>query len=294
MQAAHLVVLASATVFILGAIWGLYWLPVRALGGMGLPGPAGTAAITAAAVLILAPFVLRQPRIVLRTDPLAMAGTVLGGAAFALYSVGFLYGDVALIILLFYLTPVWSTLFGRVLLGWVTPPVRRVAIIMGLAALTIMLGGDGDLPVPQGLGEWMGLFSGLLWSISTICLRVRPEPPATLAAFVFAFGALTTAMVMMPWLGPGPPGVPLGDLWPALGLAALTGAIWWVPSLIALMWAVPKLDPARVGILLMAEVMVGLISAALLSGEDMSVTEMLGGALVLAAALLELWPLRRR
>ena len=82
---------ASAIVVATGVFWGLYWLPVRALAGLGLAGPWGTAAITLAAALVLAPAALMRGALA-AADRVALASIALGGAAFALYSIGFVYG----------------------------------------------------------------------------------------------------------------------------------------------------------------------------------------------------------
>jgi drug/metabolite transporter (DMT)-like permease len=82
-------------------------------------------------------------------------------------------------------------------------------------------------------------------------------------------------------------------IWPALGLAVATGALFWVISTAALIWAAARLEPARVGILLMTEVVVGAASAAWLAGERLAPLEAAGGTLVLAAGLLEVWPAGR-
>jgi drug/metabolite transporter (DMT)-like permease len=44
----------------------------------------------------------------------------------------------------------------------------------------------------------------------------------------------------------------------------------------------------------MIEVLIGGVSAALLAGEHLAPMEMAGGALVLIAAVLEVWPVRQR
>lgn len=280
--------IATAIVVFTGTLWGFYWLPVRGLETSGLPGPWGTVAITLAAVLVLSPLALRQREALRQADPVALGAILLGGAAFALYSVGFVYGRVALIILLYFLTPVWSTLIGRFVMGWHTPRLRVVAILVGLLGLGVMLSAEGDLPLPRGLGEWMALIAGLMWSFATTGMRSRAELPPLVAAFVFAIGAalvaLGTALWLEPWRG-------LSGAWaPTLGLALVTGALWWGASIASLMWATVRLEPARVGILLMSEVIVGAGSAALLAGEHLHPLEIAGGALVILAGALEVWP----
>ena len=282
--------LASGIVLATGVFWGLYWLPVRGLDRIGLNGAWGTAAITLAAAILLAPVALRGGRRV-AGDRIAIASIAAGGAAFALYSIGFVYGRVAMIILLWFLSPVWSTLIGRWIMGWPTPRLRLVAIVVGLAGLVVMLGADGAVPLPRELGEWMTLVGGLLWSISTTGIRVRAELDPPQAAFVFACGAAVTALLLSPLLEP-PPIVADGDLAVAVGLALVTGGLWWGVSLSALMWATARLDPARVAILLMTEVLVGAVSAAVVAAETLRPLEIVGGALVLLAGALEVWPIR--
>jgi drug/metabolite transporter (DMT)-like permease len=286
--------LASLIVLVTGAFWGFYWIPVRALAATGLEGAWGTLSITLAASLLLMPVALRRRRELAGTSPVVLLSVALGGAAFTLYSVGFVYGRVAIVILLYFLTPVWSTLIGRYLMGWHTPRRRLVAIAVGLAGLGIMLGADGQAPLPSGAGEWMALAAGLLWSFATTGIRAKPALGPLEAAFVFAAGASLAALALTLSLAPLPTGEAVGA---AAGriliLSVFTGGSWWVLSTAALMWAAPRLDPARVGILLMSEVAVGAASAALLAGEHLTALEVAGGAMVLAAGVLEMRRSRR-
>ena len=285
--------IATGIVAAAGLLWGLYWLPVRALDGLGLPGAWGTVAITLAATLLIAPLALARRRDLAATPLLALLAIATGGAAFALYSMSLVYGRVAIVILLYFLTPVWSTLIGRYVMGWPATPLRVAAILLGLAGLGIMLGADGTLPRPQGIGEWMALVAGLLWSIGTTGMRTSSTLAPGPSAFVFAAGAAVTALVLAPLLAPLPGGAE-GSILRAGAVALGTGALWWGLSIAALMWATLRLEPARVGILLMTEVLVGALSAALLAGEHLSGVEIAGGALVLAAGVLEVWPTRKR
>ena len=284
--------LATLIVIATGALWGLYWLPVRQLAELGLSGAWGTLIIVSAAAILLAPFAVNSRRHVADASPLALISIAMGGVAFVLYSVAFVYGRVAIVILLFFLTPVWSTLIGRFLMGWQTPRLRIAAIVVGLVGLALMLGADGDVPVPDGTGEWLALISGVLWSFATTGIRTTPELEPGAASFVFAAGACAGAIVLAPLLEPFP-GFVVETVWPALGLAFAAGGLWWGASMAGLMWATRRLDPARVGILLMSEVLIGTISAAMLVGEYLGVLEIIGGALVLCAGVLEVWPVRR-
>lgn len=286
---------AGLLVVCTGTLWGVYWVPVRRLAEVALPGAWGTLAATAAAVVLLAPFGLRGRDRLRRAGPLALAATLLGGAAFVLYSAGLVYGRVAIVILLFYLTPVWSTLIGRYWMGWPTPWLRTAAILVGLAGLLLVLSAGGGLPLPATIGDWLGLASGILWSVSSTGIRTEARRAAGPGetAFLFAVGALLGAAVLAPALAPMP-ALPDPEVWlEAATLTLAMGGLWWGLSMAGLLWATARLEPARVGILLMSEVLVGVVTAALFAGERLGALEAVGGALVVAAAAMEVWPVRR-
>ena len=280
---------ASLIVLVTGIFWGLYWVPVREIAEAGLDGAWGTAAITLATAVLLLPFVLRSLPAMRQADIIGLLSVALGGAAFALYSIGFLYGKVALVVLLWFFSPVWSILIARFLLGWQVPRLRLLAVAVGLSGLFIMLGGDGGLPVPGSLGEWMAFVGGLIWAFATAGMRLKSQLPPAPAAFLFALGAAVTSSLFAPFLEPLPV-LASGDILPVTLQVLLTGGLWWGASIAALMWATVRLDPARVGILLMTEVIFGAMTAALFAGETLSLSEVIGGALVILCGLLEVWP----
>ena len=281
--------LASAIVLATGMFWGIYWLPVRAIADLGLDGAWGTGAITLAAVLFLLPFALAKKGALREANLVGVASVALGGGAFALYSIGFLYGKVALVVLLWFFSPVWSVLIAKYLLRWQVPKLRLIAIAVGLCGLFIMLGGDGGIPIPGSLGEWMAFVGGLLWALATAGMRLKSQLPPAPAALLFALGAAATSFLFAPFLEPVPR-VALSDLSTMAVNVLLTGGLWWGASIAALMWATVRLDPARVGILLMTEVIFGAVTATIFAGESLSPSEMIGGSLVILCGLLEVWP----
>ncbi len=105
---------ASVIVLVTGVFWGIYWVPVRAIADLGLDGAWGTGAITLAAMLFLLPFVAGKTHVFRDTGFVGVVSIALGGAAFALCSIGFLYGKVALVVLLWFFSPVWSVLIAKI------------------------------------------------------------------------------------------------------------------------------------------------------------------------------------
>ena len=157
------------------------------------------------------------------------------------------------------------------------------ALGMGIIGLFLMLGAESIIPWPRTLGEWMGLASGFVWSVATIGIRQTSTAGPAENAFVFALGATVTATILTFMLA-----TPLETVHSeAVFLALGTGALWWATSIAALMWATARLDPARVGILLMAEVLIASVTAAIFANEHLTAFEYTGGALVLLAGVLE-------
>lgn len=294
MPSQHASRFTGTAVVAVGALWGLYWLPLRRLDALTTAGPWATLAAVALGCALLAPLAWAGRARLRGADRRALASLALGGAAFVLYSNGLLYGQVAVVILLFYLTPIWSTLIARFWLGWPVSWWRYAAIVCGLVGIGLVLrGGHGGLPLPRALGDWLGLASGLLWSIASTGIRVHSRTRPAETNFVFCAGGVAMALVLVVALGADPPRVAATARGAALGWTLLIGGLWWAASLAVFMWATQRLEPARVGILLMSEVLVGAVSAALFAAEPFGPLLAAGAVLVIAAGVLETVPDRR-
>ena len=71
-----------------------------------------------------------------------------------------------------------------------------------------------------------------------------------------------------------------------IGSIALV-AIAMLPIIYLTIWPATLLSPARVGMLLMVEVIVGVASAAMLSGDPFGLRELAGTILIVSAAVVE-------
>ncbi len=77
----------------------------------------------------------------------------------------------------------------------------------------------------------------------------------------------------------------LASAWPWL---ALLIALFALPPVFMCLWGAAHVSPGRVGILLMGEVVVGITSAAVWSGEPFGVRELTGTVLIVGAAVIEI------
>jgi drug/metabolite transporter (DMT)-like permease len=276
-----------------GLVWGLFWIPVRHLDAVGISG------LWAILYFYLLPFVLTLPVLFFRWRPMVSGGLWLKLLGFmpavspVLYSVSVLYTDVVRATLLFYLTPLWSTLLARIFLGEQITFLRWVAMAVALLGMLVIFHADSGIPLPEQPGDWIALASGFLWSVAAILLRADKRSAAidlVLQNFLWSAVVATLLVIVFgPDLATSPP--------VAVYMAQLP---WLVPIVVvvvisgvyASMWGTPKLNPGLVGLLFMTEISVGAATDAVWSGDPFGWREAIGIVLISAAGVMEsLWDL---
>ena len=291
---------ASLALLLGGAMWGLFWMPVRYLEHLGLEATWAGVFIYSSTLMLLSPAIwINRHNIIGNWRNLIWSG-VFTGAAFGLWTISLFYTDVVRAILLFYLTPVWSTLLGLFFLGERLNLFRAFGILFGLAGLVVVLSGGGESAAAaeavssnqwtflQNFGDWLALIAGVAWALGTMGLYKSDGITLTAQLFAFMFGSLVLSLISVVLLSGGQlPTMAPELVTTILGFALLTG-FFVLPMIWLTIWPATMLSPARVGLLLMTEVVVGLASAAVFSGEPFGWRESLGAALIVGAAVLEL------
>ena len=269
------------------ALWGLFWIPIRAIEETGISVQWAGPVVFASVTLIFLPVVLMRWRELRRAGRGLILTGLLSGTAFAFYAISFNMTDVVHALLLFYLSPIWSTLLGLTLLGEKLNINRVAALILGLSGLAVVLGDGVSFPWPRQMGDWFALASGLCWSFASVRLFQGGATFIFEKTFAFIAGAFLVgaALAMLP-LG-------IENAWPEMvslkqGWIWIAGvALFLMPATWLTIWPPTVLSPARVGILFMTEAIVGIGSAALLTDERFGLQEMAGTALIMSAALVE-------
>lgn len=276
----------AIAVALCGAMWGVFWLPLRWLDGQGVGGGWVSLVFNASSALAPLPWLLQRSHWAGARSHL-LTGLLLG-TAFALYTVSLAMTDVLHAILLFYLTPVWSTLGGWLLFKQRLGPPRIMAIVLGLSGMALILGIADGLPLPRNAGDWTALASGIFWTAGTLRSYSKPSPGIAIPVFLFSLGGLgASAIILVIGSALAMPLANAGQIVQAMPSMILLALIFFVPPNFLVLWAAQRIDPGRVGILLMGEVLVGSISAALLSGEPFGPVEFAGTLLIVCAGLVE-------
>jgi drug/metabolite transporter (DMT)-like permease len=275
---------ASIAVALCGAVWGVYWVPLRHLHELGLNSVWATAAFFIAALppALLLSFVARREIAAQPSTFLWLA--LLNGLVFNLYSNAYAGTSVFNVLFLFYLSPIWSILIARFWFGERIGLARIACVVAGLGGLVLMLSKDGDWPLPRNLGDWMAIASGVLWAIVAVRIRKSTKVGAAANSAAFFLGGLVVALLFALPLGRDQvPSLPAISA--ALPLVLAIAWLAWLPSQFLLFWGVRRISPVRTGILLMTELVSGVVTAAWLSGDPITWQQAAGGALILAAGL---------
>ena len=269
-----------------GAVWGLFWIPLRALEEAGING------LWITVIYFLIPTICLIPVVILRWQHVKEGGislqltTMLSGGALLLYSTSIVYTDVVRAILLFYLTPIWATILARIFLGDLITPSRVIAMVLAILGMLTIFGLGARFPIPQNIGDWLGIGSGFLWAVAMVRIRMSESHSAielTAGFFqwslIFSSGAaFLLATSQMP---------DIEQILPALPLLLIFTALLVLPGTYASLLGPKYLSPGIVGLLFMTEIIVGAISVALLAGEPFGIRELIGVLLIAGASMLE-------
>ncbi len=270
-------------------LWGVLWYPLRLLEGAGLSG------LWTSLIIYLVVFVPSLPWLLPHLGVIRkMPGSILLLALFSgwtnvAFILAVLEGNVVRVVLLFYLSPMWTVLLGRVVLHeqlssrswlvlciamcgalvilWPTQEVLfasfewadllAISAGMAFAATNVMVRKTADTPIMIKMGAaWVGV---ILITAAGLLLSQAPVPQVSANVYMWA--------VALGWLG----------------IFAMT---------LATQYGVTHMPVHRSAVIMLFEVVVTAISVWYLSDESMSPVEWFGGGLVLVAALLSALSLR--
>ena len=269
-----------------GAVWGLFWIPLRALEDAGINGLWITVVYFLIPTICLIPIVLSRWQHVKQGGISLQLTTMLSGGALLLYSTSIVYTDVVRAMLLFYLTPIWATILARIFLGDLITPSRIIAMLMAILGMLTIFGLGARFPIPQNIGDWLGIGSGFLWAVAMVRIRMSESHSAIeLTAGFFQWSLIFSAGAAF-LLAPSQ--IPkIEQVLPALPLLLIFTALLVLPGTYASLLGPKYLSPGIVGLLFMTEIIVGAISVALLAGEPFGMRELMGVLLIAGASMLE-------
>lgn len=266
-------------------IWGLIWYPYRIIDQAGLNGVAACMA-TYAIAFLLGMVVLRQK---LRSELrdlhfswwLPLIALAAGGCNLG-YVLAVLNGEVMRVLLLFYLSPLWTVLLSRILLNERLRLEGALVIGLSLCGAVVMLWQPAmGMPWPQHGAEWIGLGAGFMFAANNVLIRRTGELSIELKSMVSFLGVVLCGAAVLPWMPPMPQATLTVE---HVFIVVLIGVVLLAVNLVV-QYGLTHMNANRAIVILLFELVVAGLASWLLANEAMEAREWMGGALIIVASL---------
>ncbi|CAG0965834.1 hypothetical protein MTYP_00985 [Methylophilaceae bacterium] len=265
------------------ACWGVIWYPYRMMEEAGISGVASSFYTYSIAALIGMVIFSRHWRGFLDLPQSAWWLALAAGWTNLSYVLAVIDGEVMRVMLLFYLSPLWTLILAHFWLKEHSGLKGFMVIAISLIGAFIMLWQPGSYPLPKNDAEWLGLSSGLGFALTNVITRRSTHLSLRVKSMAVWLGVVTMALLMMPF-----------QSLPFPAPEVFTMSNWLVMSLIALLlmaatlfvqYGITHIPVTRASVLFLFELVVVAAASYYLANEAMSLREWLGGSLIIVAAI---------
>ncbi len=185
------------------------------------------------------------------------------------------------VMLLFYLSPLWSVILGRWWLGEKLSISAIIMFVLAMGGTVLMLWRpDVGFPWPHGLADWLALFASICFAINNVLSRKLAAVPMVLKTTIVLWGVVAVSILVLLLQQASIPAVDI-SVWLS---AVLVGGGIIIAMTIAVLYGLARMPVYLAAVIMLFELIVAAISSALLTMEVMTLQEWLGGALIFAAA----------
>jgi drug/metabolite transporter (DMT)-like permease len=269
------------------ACWGIIWFPYRILAEAGFSAIVSSF-YTYSLVVILAGIYFAKHWRGLFNKPLSIVWLALvAGWTNLAYVLAVIDGEVMRVMLLFYLSPLWTLILAHFWLKERTNFRGIMIISLSLLGAFIMLydfsGGAASLPLPRNTAEWIALSSGMGFSLTNVITRKSKHLTVRAKSFAVWLGVLVMAALFMPFIKQA---IPLPNTFSVNNwLIMLLIAAIVISATLLVQYGVTLMTATRASVLFLFELVVAAVASYYLAHEMMAWNEWLGGALIVVAAI---------
>lgn len=279
---------SAVSSLLFGALcWGIIWFPYRLLAEAGFSAVISSL-YTYGIVIILASIYFAKHWRGLFTQPLSIVWLALvAGWTNLAYVLAVIDGEVMRVMLLFYLSPLWTLILAHFWLKERTNFRGIMIISLSLLGAFIMLydfsGPSASLPMPRNISEWIALSSGIGFSLTNVITRKSDHLTVRTKSVTVWLGVLVMAALFLPFIQqdfPAPNTLSL-NTW----LLMVLIAVLVMAATLLVQYGVTLITATRASVLFLFELVVAAVASYYLAHEVMSWNEWLGGALIVLAAI---------
>ena len=265
--------------------WGIIWFPYRLMAEAGIAGAASSFYTYSIAIMIAGICLAKHWRGIFEL-PLSIVflGVVAGWTNLA-YVLAVIDGEVMRVMLLFYLSPLWTLILAHFWLKEKTSVKGYVAIAVSLLGAFVMLYNPqvSSLPLPRDTAEWLALSAGIGFSLTNVLTRQSTHLSVRAKSFAVWVGVLAMSLayiLLSNEVFPNPHTLTMTN-W----MVMIIIAILLLAATVLVQYGVTKIPATRASVIFLFELVVAAIASYYLAHEVMALNEWVGGSLIVLAAI---------
>jgi drug/metabolite transporter (DMT)-like permease len=268
------------------ASWGAIWYPYRIMAEAGVAGAASSFYTYAIALLLGSALFAKHWRGMFTQPKSILWLSLVAGWTNLSYVMAVIDGEVMRVMLLFYLSPVWTLLLAHFWLKEKTRFAGHIAIAASVLGAFIMLfdAKISSFPMPRNVSEWLALSAGMGFALSNVITRKSDHLSIRAKSFAVWLGVVVMSLLVMPFLG-GHVTAPSFFTATNWAMMASVGLLLVLVTL-SVQYGVSQISATRASVIFLFELVVAAVASYYLAQEAMTWNEWLGGSLIIAAALI--------
>ena len=265
-------------------VWGIIWYPYRLMANAGVSGIYSSFYVFILTIAIALPyFFIAKKKVPICSKDFWLLALVAGYTNIS-YVLAVIDGEVVRVMLLFYLSPVWTIFSAHFMLNEDTQKRHYIAVFISLIGAFIMFWEPGYLIHLDSRSDWLALSSGLGFAITNVMTRKNAHMTVNQKALAIWLGVIVVAMICIMFDKNAMP--PLDFFRPVDAAIMMAIALSLFLSTLLVQFGVTQIKAVEASSFFLFEIVIAAISSYFLVGESIALKEWLGGILIIAGVIL--------
>ena len=265
-------------------VWGIIWYPYRLMANAGVSGIYSSFYVFILTIAIALPyFFIAKKKVPIWSKDFWLLALVAGYTNIS-YVLAVIDGEVVRVMLLFYLSPVWTISLAHFMLNEDTQKRHYIAVFISLIGAFIMFWEPGYLIHLDSKSDWLALSSGLGFAMTNVMTRKHEHMTVNQKALAIWLGVIVVAMICIMF---DKNAMPTLDFFrPVDAAIMMLIALSLFLSTLLVQFGVTQIKAVEASSFFLFEIVVAAISSYFLVGESIALKEWLGGILIIAGVIL--------
>ncbi len=265
-------------------VWGTIWYPYRLMAKAGVSGIFSSLYVFSLTLVIAFSYFFATKKKFSIWSRNFWVLSLIAGFTNITYVLAVIEGEVVRVMLLFYLSPIWTIFLAHFMLKEDTKRRYYLAILISLIGAFIMLWDPKYIIYLKSKSDWLALFSGLGFAMTNVMTRKFEFMSIDQKALAIWIGVVVVAIMCIIFGGNT---IPLLDFFkPIDALIMLLIALSLFFSTLLVQFGVTKIKAVEASCFFLFEIVVAAISAYLLAGEIITIRAWIGGCMIITGVIL--------